>query len=41
MFGISLVDDDAEVSFLGFDHPAMLIFRRQASVKEMENCNYT
>ncbi|MDE2742224.1 MAG: tetratricopeptide repeat protein [Gemmatimonadota bacterium] len=36
MLGVSLVDDDAEVSFLGFDHPAVLIFRRQASVEELE-----
>ena len=36
MLGVSLADDDAEVSFLGFDHPAVLIFRRQASVEELE-----
>ena len=36
MLGVSLVDDDAEVTFLGFDHPAVLVFRRQASVEELE-----
>ena len=36
MLGVSLMDDDAEVSFLGFDHPAVLVFRRQASVEKLE-----
>lgn len=34
--GVTLMDDEAEVSFLGFDHPAALVFRRQAtSVEEL------
>ena len=36
MFGVTLMDDDAEVSFLGFDHPAVLVFRRQASGEELD-----
>lgn len=36
LFGVSLMDDDAEVSSLAFDHPAVLIFRRQASAAELE-----
>ena len=35
MLGVTLMDDEAEVSFLGFDHPAVLVFRRQASVEEL------
>ncbi len=35
--GVTLMDDEAEVSFLGYDHPAVLVFRRQAtSVEELE-----
>ena len=36
MFGVTLMDDDAEVSFLGFDHPAVLVFRQYASGEELD-----
>lgn len=35
IFGVSFADDDAEVSFLGYDHPAVLVFRRHMGEKEL------